>query len=130
RPDLRALVTDCYEEVLSLPDALGRLEAEPFDHSAVVALVADGARLVQGEPGELDVELVDAFGHDGISYTPDREAAVGRVEPGEAAVAFLLRPTRIEDVSVRARRGEVMPQKTTYFFPKLLSGLLFHPLEQ
>ena len=28
----------------------------------------------------------------------------------------------------RARRGEVMPQKTTYFFPKLTSGLLFHPV--
>ena len=43
--------------------------------------------------------------------------------------AYLLRPTRIEDVFAVARRGEVMPQKTTYFFPKLLSGLLFHPLD-
>jgi len=32
-------------------------------------------------------------------------------------------------VFARARRGEVMPQKTTYFFPKVLSGLLFMPLE-
>jgi uncharacterized protein (DUF1015 family) len=39
-----------------------------------------------------------------------------------------LRPTRIEDVFDYARRGEVLPQKTTYFFPKLISGLLFHPL--
>jgi uncharacterized protein (DUF1015 family) len=55
---------------------------------------------------------------------------VRRVDAGEADVAFLLRPTRIEDVFERARRGEVLPQKTTYFFPKLLSGLLFHPLEE
>ena len=41
------------------------------------------------------------------------------------AVAYLLRPTRIGDVWAAARRGEVMPQKTTYFFPKLLTGLLF-----
>ena len=47
---------------------------------------------------------------------------------GEEAVAYLLRPTRIEDVFAHARRGEVLPQKTTYFFPKLISGLLFHPL--
>ena len=43
--------------------------------------------------------------------------------------AFLLRPTRIEDVFTRAREGRVLPQKTTYFFPKLTSGLLFQPLD-
>ena len=84
---------------------------------------------MRGEAGELDVELVDRFGHDGIAYTPDRREAVRRVDDGEADIAFLLRPTRIEDVFRRARRGEVMPPKTTYFFPKLLSGLLFHPLD-
>ena len=128
RPDLARLVAD-HEEPVDLPDALERLESEPFDHSAVVAFAGGRARLLRGAPGELDVELVDGFGHDGISYTPDRQEAIGRVERGEASVAFLLRPTRIEDVFERARRGDVMPQKTTYFFPKLLSGLLFHPLE-
>ena len=34
----------------------------------------------------------------------------------------------LEDVFAHARRGEVLPQKTTYFFPKLISGLLVHPL--
>ena len=62
------------------------------------------------------------------SYTADRDEALAAVESGAADVAFLLRPTRIEDVFERARRGEVMPQKTTYFFPKLISGLLFHPV--
>jgi uncharacterized protein (DUF1015 family) len=52
---------------------------------------------------------------------------VRRVEDGEAGVAYLLRPTRIEDVFAAAGRGEVLPQKTTYFYPKLVSGLLFHP---
>ena len=52
-----------------------------------------------------------------------------RVDNGAADCAFLLRPTRIEDVFERARRGIVMPQKTTYFFPKLLSGLLFLSLD-
>ena len=51
------------------------------------------------------------------------------VDRGEAEAAFLLRPTRIEDVWAVARRGETMPQKSTYFFPKLTSGLLFHPLD-
>ena len=76
----------------------------------------------------LDVQLVDSLGHDGLSYTANEDEARRAVASGEAAVAYLMRPTRIEDVFERARRGEVMPQKTTYFFPKLTSGLLFHPL--
>ena len=84
---------------------------------------------VVGEPGELDVELVDRLvGHEGLGYTADLDEAVARVDAGEFDGAFLLRATRIEDVFERARRGEVMPQKTTYFFPKLTSGLLFHPV--
>jgi uncharacterized protein (DUF1015 family) len=95
---------------------------------AVVEVTRDGAELVRGKPGTLDVQLVDSLGHDGIAYTPDAEEAQRLVREGEAAVAYLMRPTRIEDVFEYARRGEVLPQKTTYFFPKLISGLLFHPL--
>jgi uncharacterized protein (DUF1015 family) len=51
------------------------------------------------------------------------------VDRGEAEAAFLLRPTRIEDVWEVARRGDVMPQKSTFFYPKLTSGLLFLPLD-
>jgi len=112
-----------------LDEALTRLAAEPYDRSVAVVYSDAGATLIRGEPGELDVELVDRYGHDGIAYTPDTHEAVRRVDQGEADVAFLLRATRIEDVFERSRRGKVMPQKTTYFFPKLLSGLLFMPLE-
>jgi len=112
-----------------LDEALTQLAAEPYDRSVAVAYSRAGATLVHGEAGELDVELVDQYGHDGIAYTPDTNEAVRRVDESEADISFLLRATRIEDVFVRARRGEVMPQKTTYFFPKLLSGLLFMPLE-
>jgi uncharacterized protein (DUF1015 family) len=110
-------------------EALARLGAEGHECGAAVAYAGGAARLVHGGAGELDVELVDRFGHDGIAYTPDWRDAVTRVDAGEADVAFLLRPTRIEDVFARARVGRVMPPKSTYFFPKLLSGLLFLPLE-
>jgi uncharacterized protein (DUF1015 family) len=53
---------------------------------------------------------------------------VRAVDAGEAEVAVLMRPTRIEDVFTVAQRGETMPQKSTYFYPKLVSGLLFLPL--
>ena len=74
------------------------------------------------------MQLVDRLGHEGIAYTPDWREAVRRVRDGEAGVAYLVRPPRIEEIFAASLRGEVMPQKTTYFYPKLLSGLLFHPL--
>jgi uncharacterized protein (DUF1015 family) len=108
--------------------ALGALDGLGRQRSAAVLYRDGGAGLTTGAEGELDVELVDRFGHEGIDYTPDWRDAVRRVDRGEAAVAALLRPARIEDVFTRARAGRVLPQKTTYFFPKLLSGLLFQPV--
>jgi len=108
--------------------ALQALEGVPPGRAAAVLYRTGGAELaVNGD--ELDVSLVDRLGHDGISYTPDWHEAVRAVDSGEAAVAVLMRPTRIEDVFAVAERGETMPQKSTYFYPKLVSGLLFLSLD-
>ena len=113
----------------TVDEALEALENEAPDTAAVVFVRRGSTRLVRGEAGELDVELVDRFGHDGLWYTPDRTEALRRVESGEADCAFLLRPLRVSDVFERAREGRTMPQKATYFFPKLVSGLLIHPVD-
>jgi uncharacterized protein (DUF1015 family) len=115
-------------EALPVENALDELAALANSRAAAVVYRDGAARLLFGREDQLDVQLVDSLGHEGISYTPDWRDAVGRVDRGEAETAVLLRPTRIEDVFAVARRGEVLPQKSTYFFPKLLSGLLFHPV--
>jgi uncharacterized protein (DUF1015 family) len=112
----------------SVEAALAELDRLPTKAAAAVLYHHGRASILTGAEGELDVELVDRFGHEGIAYTPDWRDAVQRVDRGEAALAALLRSTRIQDVFERARAGRVLPQKTTYFFPKLLSGLLFHPV--
>jgi uncharacterized protein (DUF1015 family) len=109
--------------------ALRALEELPRDRAAAVVYRSGDAELAVDGEGELDVRLVDRLGHEGISYTPDWQEAVRAVDEGEAAVAVLMRPTRIEDVFAIAQRGETMPQKSTYFYPKLVSGLLFLSLE-
>ena len=126
RPDLAEGGGDPYP---SLEDALAALESAATDRSAAVAYRNTGVELVRGEAGELDVELVDRHGMQGLSYTAEADAAVAAVDRGDADVAFLLREPRVEDVFAVARRGERMPPKSTYFFPKPLSGLLFHPVE-
>ncbi len=52
------------------------------------------------------------------------------VRSGEATAAFLVRAPTIDQVEAFARAGEVMPQKSTYFFPKLTSGLLIAPFDE
>jgi uncharacterized protein (DUF1015 family) len=81
------------------------------------------------EEDGLDPEVVERVGPSGVTYTPSREEAIATVDRGEAQAAFLLRPTRIEDVWAVATRGDVMPQKSTFFYPKLTSCLLMLPLD-
>jgi uncharacterized protein (DUF1015 family) len=61
-----------------------------------------------------------------VSYTRDAAEARQAVLSGEAGAAFILNPTPIEAVTDRAIRGEKMPQKSTYFYPKLPSGLVIY----
>jgi len=116
------------EQLPDTQEALRALEEAPGDHAAAVVYRKGRSELAIDGEGELDVRLVDRLGHEGISYTSDWREAVRAVDAGEAEVAVLMRPTRIEDVFAVAQRGETMPQKSTYFYPKLVSGLLFLPL--
>ena len=127
RPDLGGLREG--EAVADLDEALRVLAAEPRERPAAVAYRSGHVEVVRGEDG-FDTELVDRHGLDGIAYTPRVDEAVAAVDGGSADVAFLVREPRIDDVFAVARRGERMPQKSTYFFPKPLSGLVFHPLDR
>jgi uncharacterized protein (DUF1015 family) len=109
-------------------EALAWVEALPRDTAEVAVYTPQGAFVVTGEEGELDTALVERLVPDGVSYTPFVDEAIGAVDRDEAEVAFLLRPASLAQVWALAEAGRVMPQKSTYFYPKLLSGLLFHPV--
>lgn len=119
---------DDDEPASSLEDALVRLEDATYETSAVIRYRRGGVGLLRGATGELDVELVDRYGLDGIRYTPRLEEVLGAVDSDAADAAFVLRRPRVDDVFEAARRGKRMPPKSTYFYPKPLSGLLFHPV--
>jgi uncharacterized protein (DUF1015 family) len=111
--------------------AIADLNAQDYDRAATVVYRKGGmGALVRGGEGALDVQLVEELSPGPMRYTPSVEEALAAVERGEAEGAFIVRPTRIEDVFRFAEAGEPLPQKTTYFYPKLLSGLLFLPLDE
>ena len=60
-----------------------------------------------------------------IDYVREREACIRMVDEGRNQAAFFLNPTTAEQMQNIASRGERMPQKSTDFFPKLLTGLVF-----
>ncbi len=126
RPDLAALREG--EPCRDLDDAMRRLAMKPYERSAAIRYRRGYVELVHGAAGELDTELVDRHGLDGIRYTQRVDEAVAWVDRGAADAAFVLRQPRVEDVFDAARHGRRMPQKSTYFHPKPLSGLLFHPV--
>ena len=64
-----------------------------------------------------------------LAYTKDAAEAVAMAGGGSADAAFLLDPTPVEAVLRVAAAGEVMPQKSTYFYPKPVTGLVFNPHE-
>ena len=64
----------------------------------------------------------------GLFYARDTAEALEMVRSGAYDAAFLMRPTPVDQVRDVAGAGENMPPKSTYFFPKLLTGLLFNPL--
>jgi uncharacterized protein (DUF1015 family) len=64
-----------------------------------------------------------------LAYIRDPREAVAAVRSGAAQLAFLINPVRIEQVRDIAFGGGVMPQKSTDFYPKLLSGLTIYALD-
>jgi len=64
-----------------------------------------------------------------VTYEREMDAAIAAVDRGEAQVAFLLNPVRVQQVADIALGGDVLPQKSTDFYPKLLSGLTIFRIE-
>lgn len=65
-----------------------------------------------------------------LVYTRSMEEAVASVQNGESQCAFLLNPTRVQEIRDVAAAGEKMPQKSTYFYPKLITGLVMNQIHE
>jgi uncharacterized protein (DUF1015 family) len=99
----------------------GRSEAyRHLDTAVLEALVFKGA---------LGMTEDDVANKRGIDYSKSFADAREAVESGRVDAAFFMRSTPVEQVQAVAEAGESMPPKSTYFFPKIPTGLIFNPLE-
>jgi uncharacterized protein (DUF1015 family) len=114
-----------------LVSALGDVDGEPIAApDGGVTLYRDGRFERVADPGTFGPSAVDELAPGAITgYTASADDAIRAVDEGRAAAAFLLEPVTVEQVAEFARAGRTMPQKSTFFYPKLTSGLLFLPLD-
>jgi uncharacterized protein (DUF1015 family) len=107
----------------SIADAALPGRPEPYrrlDTAVLEALLLEGA---------LGMTEHDISHLEGLDYARSTEEALRRVTAGDADAAFFMAATPVERVREVAAAGENMPPKSTYFFPKVLTGMVFHPLD-
>jgi uncharacterized protein (DUF1015 family) len=113
-----------YLKDFSIADAALEGKPEPYrrlDTAVLEALILKGA---------LGFSEDDISHFNGLNYARTPEEARSKVDSGEFDAAFLMTATPVERVRDVAAAGENMPPKSTYFFPKVLTGMVFNPLEE
>ena len=100
----------------SMPEVVQRLDVTIM-HSFILEKILGISKEAQEQKRNLD-------------YVKDAHEAIAAVKAGKAQAAFLMNPTPVEEVRAVAEAGCTMPQKSTYFYPKLLSGLIMNSLDE
>jgi uncharacterized protein (DUF1015 family) len=114
--------------MLTLKDpaiAAGALPDKPEPYRALDTAVLEALVL----QGALHMSEDDISHLNGLDYARDTAQARERVESGAAQAAFFMRGTPVSQVRDVAAAGESMPPKSTYFFPKVLTGMVFNLLD-
>jgi uncharacterized protein (DUF1015 family) len=113
-----------YLKDLSIADDALTGKPEPYrrlDTAVLEALILKGA---------LGMTEEDISHFNGLDYARTHAEATARVDDRQADAAFFMSPTPVARVRDVAAAGENMPPKSTYFFPKVLTGMVFNPLEE
>jgi uncharacterized protein (DUF1015 family) len=141
---LRAAAAGFQVEEIGSLDGLKRAWNEAGDRTIIGAAIGNRVFLLEDRQarGELDVRVLHqrvlgqalGIGEEAVRdekhlrYIRGLDAAVEEVRQGAAQIAFLLKPVSVEQVAATSFAGGVMPQKSTDFYPKLLSGLTIYRL--
>ncbi|RMF24373.1 MAG: DUF1015 domain-containing protein [Deltaproteobacteria bacterium] len=127
--------------------AVAWLDEQPGSRNAFVAGVGEDYLLLSRpkasegpKAGRLDVSVLHAEvlgaalreaggGEPQLEYTASSSEAFDALDEGRAQAVFIMRATGAGEMAEVCLAGELLPQKSTYFYPKLLTGLVFHALE-
>ena len=136
---LRDTLLKSYASIASIP--ADKHVLEKMARSAAIALVTDSSEVELFVPrddanlGDRDLDgarLEQAFASldHTVAYQHGVEHVVEAVRSGEASAGILIRPVPFDEIVRTAERGDLMPPKSTFFTPKLLTGLVIRQMEQ
>ena len=136
---LRDTLLKSYASIASIP--ADKHVLEEMARSAAIALVTDSSEVELFVPrddanlGDRDLDgarLEQAFASldHTVAYQHGVEHVVEAVLSGEASAGILIRPVPFDEIVRTAERGDLMPPKSTFFTPKLLTGLVIRQMEQ
>ena len=147
--DAAAFLSKVQTRPLASIDELKTVFAKPAPDKVRIGIALAGSPQIQlyernRKPGELDVKILHEYllgevlgineeavrEEKYLEYVRGADAAYQKVRSGAAQIGFLLEPTTIQQVADVAFSGGVMPQKSTDFYPKLLTGLATYKLEK
>ena len=117
--DKTAVLLQLKPEVHAAATAKGSPVARSLDVSVLHELVLESA---------LGIDRAAQAAQTNIRYYKDTADLLARVARGEGQVAFVMHPTRVEQVKAVADASEIMPQKSTFFYPKIASGAVINPV--
>jgi len=148
-------ITELPDNTITAPTALATLDRTPG--VAFLAVTGDGNYLLQPKPEAIAEQLKDisprqrqldvvqlhtvilehllGLSHESIArlenirYIREVADAIHQVQNGDADIAFLIKPVTLDQLKDISLSGDVMPQKSTDFYPKLLSGLAIYALD-
>ncbi len=147
--DLWARLDDAFEveSIPDMPSAVARAAELRQTHHAFSVVAQDGVAVLSRErrPAEsprasLDVSVLEddvlqpagiagsAIESGALTYTRETAEVLAAVRRGDAVLGFALNPVTVDEVMAVADAGETMPQKSTYFYPKVPTGLVLNPL--
>lgn len=121
--------------VRDLREVLAQIRDDDLTYGTVARADGDLMHLVaelRGPPptvAALHEQVLGAEPSDLIRFTPDATVAEAAVRSGEALAAYILPPTTPGRIRAAVERGERLPQKSTFFWPKPLTGMMMRPLE-
>jgi uncharacterized protein (DUF1015 family) len=118
-PDRAPVLLQLKREVHAAATAPGSPVARSLDVSVLHELVLESA---------LGIDRAAQAAQTNIRYYKDTADLLARVARGEGQVAFVMHPTRVEQVKAVADASEIMPQKSTFFYPKIASGAVINPV--
>jgi hypothetical protein len=119
-------VRDLQEALAELDDEAGTIGVVRREPGGLVHLVTT----LEGGPPAVSALHETVLGMDGdVRFTPDPVDAESAVRSGEAGAAYLLPPTTTRRIHAVVERGERLPQKSTFFWPKPRTGMVLRTLE-